>query len=992
MKRSENDNDEEFLLTFSDLKTLLKRNSGRIRKGALIAALLAFCYAVAKPIEFEAKATFKDKAKSHSGISESTTALLMISDSTENNAHTVLSSRKLKEELIKAEGLQGIIAKEEASFPLLPLQKIKNNLQAELAAVLKLNDTIFDVPSPDLKTVSVKYDGEVGMGLKIRTKNEMEYAIAAGNGEILGEGKFGEPFIAENVSFTLIRANPDSPAKANYTLTLLPLARTAEDLCKKFVVEKAKSDSSLVTISHQAPSRLQAARNVNKLMELYQNHIQCEHENLCEAQIDYLLKRQQEMGKQLENTLQVHADGLSSDLTSTGFANSDKAMEFLASSQQQLKQKLFITNLEIQRLENALKQEEIDADSFYPATMADMFAKHSSEKRLLKQQADGLDLALRSLPEMQQTFRNTFSDQLDQLEEIKEAVKETNILIANLVDGTMPDSSLQLTTNTKYNVKDWNDRLLAANKAAEQSPSNPAAQEALHHCKEGFLSYLQHLNHYLNVHQKNIQERLAHQQAPANEFQGINLSVGKELYLSYNKELSQTESQIGQQRFILEQINEPSFEASSLSTVLNDPVSNEIIGRISALAVALKDHDNRSTKEQERLQADLAIQKGFLATHVDQSTALLELRKQFIKDKIRQLQNINLSLIQEEISIIDNQAKEQIAAALENLKQEKLLLESNLAELRIEMAAFPQKWAAEQLLNQQMEISKSLMKEISTIAVSKNISNNLEKFQSAPIDSAYPATRPKRPHILLITLIGAFVGALFSFLWTLGRSIHQGVGASQEGLQSAGMHVSGKLARSYEEPLESRPPLDQDLNTLRRLAAFLDASKQKPPSLEASSGNSLLLLEGSGPDYALPLAELLSKKGDTSVIVDIGFQRPKRDAGNGMLQYLEGTSEQPAMARKGTIDWIPSGGVSRYSAELVSTERFTSLIERLKRAYDWVIVCSAAAPDGAEAETLLARFPLSAISLGDEAMQSLKGCFACARKEGKRVTFLLYDT
>lgn len=102
MKSSENDNDEEFLLTFSDLKILLKRNSGRIRNGALIAALLAFCYAVTKPVEFEAKATFKDKAKSHSGISESTTALLMISDSTENNAHTVLSSRKLKEELIKA--------------------------------------------------------------------------------------------------------------------------------------------------------------------------------------------------------------------------------------------------------------------------------------------------------------------------------------------------------------------------------------------------------------------------------------------------------------------------------------------------------------------------------------------------------------------------------------------------------------------------------------------------------------------------------------------------------------------------------------------------------------------------------------------------------------------------------------------------------------------------------------------------------------------------
>lgn len=979
------DKDEEFLLTYSDLKILLKTKARMIRNGALLMGLAALCYAVTKPIEYEAKATFKDKANSQSGMAEQATALLMISDTTDNNAFTILSSRKIKEDLIKAEGLQGIITKEEATFPVIPVQKIKNNILAELAWLLKMEDTILEGPAKELKTVAVNYDGEVRANVKIKTGNPEEYTVFDSKGTSLGAGKYGEPFTAENFAFVLVKTQPDTPPSGSYNLTLLPLSKTANDLCKKFDVDVAKTDSSLVTITHLCTDRLQSARNVNRLMELYQKHIHCEHEKLCESQIDYLLKRQQEMGKQLEQTLQTHADELSSDLTTTGFANSDKAMEFLASSQQQLKQKLFITNLEIQRLENALKQNGADADAFYPATMTETFTKLSSDKRLLRQQADGLDLALRTLPEVQQTFRDTFEDQLDHLDEIKGAIKESNLIIANLSDGLPPCESPILTSDTKYNVNDWNERYLAAKLDLEKSPDSLAAAESMNNCKEGYLSYLQHLNHYLNVHKKNIEERLAHQQAPSNEFQGINLSVGKELYLSFNKDLSQTESQIGQHRFILEQINDPAFEVSSLSTVLNDPVSNEIIGKISTLILALKDHDNRSTKEQERLQADLSIQKGFLATHIEQSTALLELRKEFIKGKIRQLQSINLSLIQEELSILDNQGKEHIIAALENLRQEKLLLESNLGELRIEMAAFPQKWAAEQLINQQMEINKSLMREISTLAVSKNISNNLEKFQSTPVDSAYPSTRPKYPNIILITLAGAFTGALMTFLWALGHSITHGIKASQETLESAGLHVSGKLSRTYAEPIDTHPLTDQDLNTLRHLMTFFKETH------DYTTHADLLLLEGNGPDFAMPLAELLSKTADSAIVIDIDFQKASESATAGMLQYLEGKIDAPVITRKGSIDWIPSGGVSRYSTELVSTGRFSTLIDQLNAKYNWVIVRSSASPESAEAQTLMNMFTHSVISLGEETTKSLRNCFSNARTVGKKVSFVLYD-
>ena len=308
---------------------------------------------------------------------------------------------------------------------------------------------------------------------------------------------------------------------------------------------------------------------------------------------------------------------------------------------------------------------------------------------------------------------------------------------------------------------------------------------------------------------------MSHQQAPLKEFQGINLNIAKDLYISFNKELSNAESSATQHEFISDQLNEPNFEISSLSTILTDPLSLEMITRTSNLILALKDQDNRSAKEQERLNADIAIQKGFLKTHVQQSIALLNLRQKFLKEKIQHLQSLNLSLIQEQISILENQINEYIDNTLVNLNQEKLLIEKNLNELRMEMAAFPQKWAAEQLIDQQMEINKNLVEEISKLVESKNIANNLEKLQSAPVDMAFPPLHPKSPRLILLTLFGAVAGAFLGFLWILGWSIIQGIQASTDNLKGIGTDVCGFFSRKYPKSFDQDPLLDNDLTTLR---------------------------------------------------------------------------------------------------------------------------------------------------------------------------------
>lgn len=976
---------DEFLLTFADLVFIIKRNKKTLRLSAIACALLALSYGLLKPMEYEAEGTFKEKGKSQSGLGNSlTTAFFLMSDNVDSNALTMMRSRILIENLIKEKKLQGMIAKKERLFPLISFQTIKNNLFTEYALFKNLKRPIVSDPTTDFTFEEIDYEGEVPKNFEMKVLSKEKFLLYDEHHREIGEGVIGQSFSRDGYSFTLSHTHANPVVDGEYSLALLPLEQTALSLSKKFKIETDRQDKNLLKITYKDSDRKLAADNVNTLMTIYQKYIACEHELICEKQVGYLVQRQKEMANVLETMMKAHANELSLDLSSTGFATSAKAMDFLAVTQQELKHKLFTINLEIQRLERAKSDAPLDNDAFSSVNNLEVINKLATEKRLLKQQADSLSLVLRNLPSQSQEFKESFALQLNDIEEIKQTLKEAHEALASLNHNEIPHLHPKLVDSSKYIFKDWHERLRDAKESLDKKPLIQECLQDWEQCKTGFVSYLSNLTHFLNVYQRNIEERLAHQQAPLKEFQGINLNIARDLYISYNKELSNAESLATQHEFIYNQLNEPNFEISSLSTILTDPLSLEMITRTSNLILALKDQDNRSSKEQERLNADLVIQKGFLKTHIQQSIALLALRQQFLKEKIQRVQSLNLSLTQEQISILENQIKEYITSTLENLIQEKELIEKNLAELRIEMGAFPQKWAAEQMIDQQMEINKTLVEEISNLVESKNISNNLEKFQSAPVDIAFPPIHPKSPRILLLTMIGAFGGAFISFIWILGRSVVNGVKASEDNLKAAGQQVSGSLSRSYQDTLDKDPLLDNDLATLRRLIAFIDPKKDVK-----NLQNTLLLLEGKGPDYSAPFAELLALKGLTTIVLELHFEEIQKRELSGILQYLEGKTKEPEIHHLTGYDKIMSGGICRYANELIGSQRFKDLLGSLTKQYDWVIISSSASPKSAEAESLLDLFPLAAVTITEETLNDLKTCIQHANDRNNKVAFIL---
>jgi len=974
--------EENFLLTFSDLIGVVKKNKRRITFCSLAVACLALFYGLTKPIEYQTEATFKEKGKSSSGLGRSLSEFFLIGDTIDSDALTLMKSRKLIEQLVKSLGLQATIVKEERRFPFLPMQTIKNNLLIEYALFKSMSTPVLQEPAYDLKIKHLEYDGEVPLGVRLVILSEDSFLLKDGKGKKLGEAMFGEPFSTKEFSITLIH-NHSTPLKDNeYVLLLQPLGSVAKHIGKKFTIETDRNDKSLLKISYKHPDRKETVAHINALMAVYEAHILHEHQRISSLQVDYLVKRQKEMAKQLEEVMSTHAKELSSDLSTTGFATSEKAMDFLAASQEDLKQKLLTIDLEIQRLENLQSASSLNYEKCTSTFHPEIINHLTTEIRSLKQQADALSLAIRSVPLDLENFHESFSSQLKELDEIKECAKEAKIMLEALDKDALPPRFDRLMTHPKFVVKAWYERLETAQNNYKKGQR---AQEEWKKNKEGFSSYLSHLIHYLYVHLRNSEERLAQQQPPLAEFQGINLSTARDLYITYSKELSDVESRTIQQRFIIKQVADPNFEISSLSTVLTDPISAEMISRASNIILALKDQDNRSPKEQERLKADLAIQKKFLTTHLEQTVVILELRQKFLKEKIQSLQSINLSLIQEQISILENQLKDYISSALENLNQEQTLLEKNLVELRLEMAAFPQKWATEQLIQQQMKINLSMVEEITKLVESKNISNNLEKIQSAPLDLPIAPIHPKSPQLLFLAIIGAIAGAFIGFAWSLAGSVARGVEASAETLRLNGQHVSGKFSRSYQESSEKDPLLDSDLDTLRRLIAYM-AQTQEP---RQKTGDSLLLLKSCGPNYATILAELMAKMNLKVVLLDLNFDDPKDKPSSGLLQYLEGNSADLPITPKNGFDFISPGGACRYANELLGSHQFKELLKQLRSQYDWVLAVNSSSPISAEAESLIELFSNAAISITEESLTSLRHLLNISHKPGTKLSFIM---
>jgi len=960
------------MISLKDVWGIFKRNKGKILFWTLLLACLTSFFSLTRPIQYSGEATFRDKGTKQSDVGSSPIlqALGGLPATTVNSeAISLMSSRRLLAPVIEKLGFQASVSPKKMQWN--TLAKIADNLSIEYAYFQNRKAPLATHSLPTVLAQNVHYIGEIPLNLELTFLSENLFEVRDANQELLGEGKLGEAISLPNqIQFTLY-LNPNT-AEINidegtrFNLGLQPLQTTFRQLAAASKVEANKKDKGIVNLTFTGIDRIVTSQFINELMAEYHRYLKEESDRLSKQQMRYLSQRENETSKRVELLLEDHADSLSSGFSSTGFPDSEKEMEFLGRSQLEYKQRLFNIELESRRLQNF--QDE-DYAYYAPSVDGETINSILNTIRSLKQKRDFLALAIRNHQKPDSATQNQlFADNLTDLNQIQNTTKELKVLLKSVENNAKVLPKLKISEDPRLLINIW---------MAEWNKDCVS-------CKDHFITYLQNQIFLFDVFEKIIQDRLLHQQNPQEEFQGISLPTAEEIYREFSKQISDVQSTMKQHDFLLDQMKDQSFEITSLSSAIKDPISLEMISKSTALAIAVKDTNNRSEREIARLGDELAIQRQFLTLHLDQINQLNRLQEQLLQEKLRAIQGVTIELTNQQISILENHLADYTKIRNENLQQERKLIEEQVAGLRKELAKLPKKWISEQILKQRMELNKRVMDEVTRLVETKNIAHNMELIQSAPIDESIAPILPKSPRLFLFAFLGALLGLCGSCAVFTLQAISKGIPASAANLKLAGQQVAGTL--SMRCPPANRESLsDGDLSTLRRLASQLF---QPQAVCMNALGDNLVIIQGKGPDYSSCLAALMGKQRNKVILLDLSFDRSADLAHMpGLLDYLEERAAYPYIQKGSEYDQISTGGISRYSSELIHSARFSELLTKLRIEYDQVIAVCRVLATSAEAEGLLKVFDSLAVTIAGETLQELSPYLNYS--EEKKVSFII---
>ena len=961
--KDDQEHNEKFLIGFSDLFSILRRSKRKILLTACVCGMIGVLFAVIKPIRFQAEGTFRERGIKESAIHSSPSVIHLLGGggSNDSEATSLMLSRKILKEVIEKLHLQGDLqaVQDIESIPKL----VKQNIQLAIASFKNsVQPTLKDLYCP-LKIDSLTYSGEIPIHLEIKFIDDKQFEVfdRALFNRLIGQGRLGVPFQYEQLSFTLVAIDSKPLTNQTFKLRIDSLSNTAQTISQILDIKPSKTDKNLLKINYEHRNRHLASDIVNEVMHCFQSYSKKYHADIAANQLNYLSQRRDQLSQNLTNLMHKHADFLAVDLYGSGFLESNKEMDFLARSQHEYKQKLLDNELEIKRLTH-IKLDDFTHYDRYSANDGDTTIINTifSNMRSLKQQRDALEIEIQKKAISQGTnHKYYFELQIDELKEVQKNLRELREIKEQFQQGNQIDQPLKLLNDPRYLLKVWFDRLQNVSK------NDPAHREEM---RESFQFYLNNLERLFGVHERILQERLTHQQNHVGEYQGISLEVATDLYRDFSKQLIQMESTIRQNTFFIHQIEDPQFEITSLSAGLNDPISAEIIQKASHLVLNLRDQNNQSIREQERIKEELNLERTFLILHLEQMVQLMELNKQLIDEKIFALQNVSLELIHQQISLLEKNLQDYLKARLNNLEQERSLIKRHLENIHTEMAQLPQKWVSEQLLTQEVATNHLIVEEIAKLVETKNISHNLEVIQSAPVDLAIPPIHPLTPKIFLLGILGLLIGAFLSACYALIQSLNQGLRVSSRLVEQMGFHVSGELSSPL--PLDESLVSKTQLETMRRVQIYFDTARLEERTAHLPENKLLLLIEGDGPHYARLLASLLTKRGLKVLSLDLNFH-PSSNHSPGILQYLKEELTTLPIQTSESGDYVSSGGENPFANELITSKAFQSLIDNLQPSYDWILAITPAHATSVEAESLIPLFPFAAVTLRQEKIEEL---------------------
>ncbi|MBI3236873.1 MAG: hypothetical protein HYZ48_04145, partial [Chlamydiales bacterium] len=658
-----------------------------------------------------------------------------------------------------------------------------------------------------------------------------------------------------------------------------------------------------------------------------------ENEQIASSQFEYLERRQQELLRKWDGSLDDHVAYLKSNLGEGGYLSVSQELEYLQAPKIAYTSRLLETECDLKRLQsqNWDKRKKKKEDLLLPILFSEK--EDPSYDLLLEEEKRGIEKSLGNLAE--EEARLSFKPGIEG--EISQLTEETKTALEMLKRLENAQELPPLIHTPGSLVAIWGKQIAALEGKAEE-PLLCAYKDKLRLLAEENGEKIQKL-----------QANIAIRNTESEEFAGLTLETARRLYVDYNNQRDGLQAHLKQLIYLSEQLYQPQFELSSITTILTDSVTQGLVIQAGETSVSLQDLNNRSLREQQHLKEKLHTQKTFIAQHLLQIIELTKLRLQLSEDKIASLRMTTIDL----------------------LEQEKHLLQNQLDKIQSQMGQVPEKWHREHLLLFKKELGSKMIEGLTQLMESKSLDRYLYHVRSKPLDFSFPPLKASYPYLFFSMVFGGlgfgFLGYLFYFI----RSIFTGFPLSHAMLKSLGLNSCGILSPHCQSPL--RHLFLNDLETLRNLI----------PSL--SDVKICAILGGNTPDFSSQLAELLAMHQRRVLVIRYVFdEKISPENLPGLWQYIHGETVVCPIRKKPFADFLVSGSTSCYAVELLSHPKMASFLEEIKSSYDLILFYSKAAVTAAEAKALMQISDAAIITTGQQTKEEI---LICQEWKEKKISF-----
>ena len=903
------------LFNFKDIAWLFCRKKKLIIRSAVSGLFLAFLLVFITGPKYYVVGSFREQKERVGTDSLMKEFFAGVTQGSAPEANSIMKSRAVLRPLVEKLGLQ--VKVRQGSFVFKVFRRLFDLFKAELEWPLSELDLF--------RFKDVKYEEEIPCFLKIRFTAPDQFEIFDGK-ERLSNGVVGSPVCLDSATFTIEKTPKSLRLQQIYPLQFVPWVEEVESLTKSLSIVANKTNKSIYFIGYRTRDRIGGSKIVNELMAQFQQFLKREYNEFSQSQISYLDQRQNEIYQQFEGTLKEHAAYLSQNLGEEGFMNLAQELQVYVKPHLKMVDKSFAIDLELACLDQGgILSENAPFSNFLQAMR--------SKIQELQEQRDLLEISV----SQSSCFKEAPEPSHRELDEIRKKRQRAEDFLKEWQMGSfLPD----WITHLDPMIASWAGKVLQTEISLQE--------------KQDFTDYLSNWVRLLSVREKILGERFLHKGSIPPEFEGIDLKTSRSLFSEYNNRLDGSEASMRHIANLKNQISQDDFELGSLGSVLKDPVSQNLISRAMQINFQLKDEKYCSLREEARGKDELALQRNLLKEHLEQLYRVEELNSHLIREKIFGLQQVGLDCINRQISVIHEQIKDAVSSRKTELLQEKKMLDEKMVDIRSHLVDLPQKWHMENMLNLKAKMNQKIMGAVSELVESKTIGHHLHHIESKPLDRAVAPFVPCPPHLLASLFIGSFVGGFGLFFISLIRTILKGFPINGEKLKALKLPLSGEISSdcdgsSVEEISRS------DLESMRKICLFAD---QEPKA------TLLALLMGQGPDFSLALAGVAVQMGRKVCSVRCDFEGTFQESDRpGVLQALEGES-LPLRSQNG-YEIIPTGGYSRFGAEIIQSKKFLNFVDSLKKRYDLILLCFRGSLEMAESK--------GALRICDKAVVAVRG-------------------